>query len=100
MAAKLIEQGHIVYSPLTMTHPIDIILADDGATLGSDYWVAFDKAFMSRCDEIAVLKLDGWEASKGVQFEIEFFRQSGKPIWSVNLNSKVGTVSLENWKIR
>src|SRR2546428_10466425 len=47
VAAHLIGQGLIVYSPLTITHPIDLVLAREGETLGSDYWVRFDEAFMA-----------------------------------------------------
>lgn len=74
VAAQLIEQKRIVFSPLTMTHPIDLVLNEDGATLGSDYWVSFDEAFMEFCTEIYVLTLPGWEKSRGVKREIAFLR--------------------------
>jgi hypothetical protein len=79
-AADLIRQGRIVYSPITMTHPIDVVLAGEANTLGSDYWVAFDEAFMGMCSEMVVLTLDGWKNSSGVAREIDYFRQAGKPI--------------------
>lgn len=80
VAARMIERGELVYSPLTMTHPIDLVLAEDGATMGSNYWVRYDEAFMSFCTKIVVLKLPGWQASSGVKREIEFFRAAGCPI--------------------
>lgn len=83
-AAALIKQGHIVFSPITMTHPIDVVLAGAANTLGSEYWVDFDTVFMDRCDEIAVLKIDGWQQSSGVQREISYFRERGKPVWSLS----------------
>ena len=79
-AAKLARRGVIVFSPLTLTHPMDVLLADEGQTLGSDYWVGYDAAFMEICSEIIVLRLDGWEKSKGVSSELAFFRQRGRPI--------------------
>jgi hypothetical protein len=79
-AARLISDGFVVFSPITMTHPIDQILADQGSTLGSDYWVDFDESFMHFCSEIVVLKLDGWQDSRGVQREIAFFKAHGRPI--------------------
>src|ERR1700692_1103713 len=63
VAADLIKSGRIVFSPITMTHPIDMVLAGASNTLGSNYWVAFDEAFMEMCSEMIVLTLDGWEQS-------------------------------------
>jgi hypothetical protein len=80
VAAHLISQGEVVFSPITMTHPIDLILAEEGATLGSDYWVDFDTSFMQFCSEIAVLRLDGWHESRGVQREIAFFKANKRSI--------------------
>jgi len=79
-AATLISGGHIVYSPITMTHPIDIVLAGAGNTLGSDYWVRFDEAFMNACSEMVVVDTPGWKESKGIQREIDYFRSHGKPV--------------------
>lgn len=87
-AADLIMRGDIVYSPITMTHPIDLHLAGATNTLGSDYWVAFDEAFMDMCAELVVLKLDGWEKSSGVTREIEYFRSANKPIRFIERTSK------------
>lgn len=77
VAAKLIEQKEIVYSPLTMTHPIDLVLAKDGDTLGSEFWVEFDRAFMDCCSKISVLLLPGWNESSGVAREIAYFAARG-----------------------
>lgn len=80
VAADLIRAGHIVYSPITMTHPIDIVLAGESSTLGSDYWVAFDEAFMAMCSEMVVIRLDGWQNSNGIRREIAYFTEHNKPI--------------------
>jgi hypothetical protein len=78
-ARYLIERGSIVYSPLTMTHPIDVRMKQDP---GSAFWVAFDEAFMAHCERLIVLKLPGWDASSGVANEIKFFRERGvQPEW-------------------
>jgi hypothetical protein len=79
-AARLISKGLIVYSPITMTHPIDSVLAGRGATLGSDYWVSFDEAFMDACAEMMILRMDGWEKSSGIKREIAYFEKMGKRI--------------------
>lgn len=79
VAKVLIERKEIVFSPLTMTHPIDVRMDHDP---GSAFWVAFDEAFMAHCSAIAVLKLPGWDQSSGVQREIQHFADRGvAPIW-------------------
>jgi hypothetical protein len=49
-------------------------------TLGSDYWVSFDEAFMEICAEMVVIRLDGWQRSSGVKREIAYFTEHKKPI--------------------
>lgn len=89
VAAALIRRGYIVFSPVTMTHPIDSILAGQRGTLGSDYWVQFDKAFMDACSEMLILKIDGWTESQGIKHEIEYFRSHGKPIRLVDCDAQI-----------
>ncbi|OYZ12936.1 MAG: hypothetical protein B7Y35_15725 [Sphingomonadales bacterium 28-64-96] len=79
-AANLIQEGRIVFSPISMTHPIDLVMAAEGENMGTDYWVKFDEAFMELCSEMIVLAIPGWQESKGVTREIEFFRQHGKRV--------------------
>jgi hypothetical protein len=80
VAAQLVLQGRVVFSPLTMTHPIDKLIAGLEGTLGSDYWIKFDEQFMACCSDMAVLMLDGWDRSLGVRREIEYFSSRMKPI--------------------
>lgn len=79
-AAALIHQGLFVYSPITMTHPIDLAMTSDDDTMGSDYWCNFDEAFMRVCDEMIVLTISGWQESTGIAREYGFFSDAGKPI--------------------
>jgi hypothetical protein len=79
-AAYLIHQGKFVYSPITMTHPIDVVMAAEGDTMGSDYWCDFDEAFMSVCSEMIILVIPGWDESRGIKRESEYFSAHGKPV--------------------
>jgi Domain of unknown function (DUF1937). len=88
-AALLIRRGLVVYSPITMTHPIDVVLAENQSTMGSDYWVDFDEAFMDVCSEMFILTLDGWRDSNGIRREIEYFERQGKKISLVSVNGVV-----------
>lgn len=38
------------------------------------------KSLISKCDELWVLKIDGWEQSKGVSAEIEYAESLNIPI--------------------
>jgi hypothetical protein len=81
--ARLIEQGNLVFSPIIHSHPIADIVSfsalnhEDGELSG---WMAFDFAFIDKCDEVWVLQLEGWEQSRGVTAEIEYAERTGKPV--------------------
>jgi nucleoside 2-deoxyribosyltransferase len=93
-AAALIRQGHIVFSPITMTHPIDIEMAGAENTLGSDFWVTFDESFMDRCDVFALLPLAGWQDSGGIRREIAYFKARGKPLKILDQTFQLKTYEL------
>lgn len=97
-AAYLIHQGHFVYSPITMTHPIDLVMATDNETMGSDYWVNFDKAFMDVCSEMIILAIPGWADSRGISREVLYFKSQNKPVRFLNpdpLNGYIIVSSLD-----
>lgn len=77
-AANMIEQGVIVYSPISHTHPMFIY--GNVGTMGFDYWQKVDKLFIDLCDKMCVLKLTGWEESKGIQAEMEYALRIGKKV--------------------
>jgi nucleoside 2-deoxyribosyltransferase len=89
-AAALIKKGHVVFSPITMTHPIDVVLAGSSATLGSEFWVAFDEAFMDMCSEMMVLDIEGWDQSNGIRREMEYFKAQGKAVRLMSAQSCAG----------
>jgi len=76
-AAELINQGYIVFSPISMSHPMCEV-----ADLPGDwaYWEKFDKAFLEFVDELYVVMADGWTESVGVNAEIEIMQGMGKPV--------------------
>ncbi|GAB6188150.1 DUF1937 family protein [Thermopirellula anaerolimosa] len=75
-AAELIRQGHVVLSPIAHSHSI----AQHGLPGDWDFWEQQDRRLLAACDELWVLKLDGWEQSRGVQAEIGIARAAGKPV--------------------
>lgn len=78
IAARLIKQGHHVYSPIAASHLIAIYggLEGDWKT-----WQALDERMIDCCDELWVAcEMDGWRASVGVTAEIEYAKRTGKPV--------------------
>lgn len=76
-AAALMQAGHRVFSPISHTHPI----AEAGdLPLGWDYWEAFDRAYLSISARVVVLRIDGWDQSKGVAAELRIAAEAGLPV--------------------
>ena len=76
-AANLMRDGHIVYSPISHTHPIAV---DGGLPLDWAYWQSVDEFYIRLCEKVIVLMLTDWKSSKGVQAEIEIARALDKPV--------------------
>lgn len=76
-AARLMSEGHLIFSPIAHTHPIAMA---GSLPTGWDFWQKYDHAQLDTATEMWVLRLDGWDESKGVTGEIEYMRQCGKPV--------------------
>ena len=77
-AIKLMKEGHLVYSPITSSHPLCEI--DESLDLDFNYWRNLDISFIEWCDVLVVLKLDGWEDSYGIKEEIKIAKSLGKEV--------------------
>ena len=65
--ATLIRQNLIIpYSPILYTHPIVSFMDDDFD------WYTWDLEMLARCDGMIIVKLPGWETSKGVEIELNY----------------------------
>lgn len=82
LAARLIQAGMVSYSPIAHTHPIAIHGHID--PLDHSVWLPFDEVMMSRCDELLVAQMDGWDDSDGIAYEIGFFTLAHKPVRFLN----------------
>ncbi len=80
-AGKLMNEGHLVFSPISHTHPIAIAC---NLPLDFDFWEAYDRTFLEWCDMMYVLTLDDWLKSKGVIKEMDIAKELGKPIHFIN----------------
>ena len=77
VAAKLMGDGHHIFSPISHTHPIAL-----AGNLPTDweFWQQYDRAVLKVCSKMLVLTLPGWEESRGVAGEIAIAKEMGIPI--------------------
>ncbi len=76
-AAHLMRLGHVVFSPIAHSHPIDSCF---GASESGDFWKAQDVPILRHASRLVVLTLPGWEESAGIKWETEIARQIHLPV--------------------
>jgi len=76
VAADLIRQGYVVFSPIAHSH----VIAQHGLPTNWEFWEEQDRQFIAACDQVWVLMIDGWEQSRGIHAELTLAKQLGKPI--------------------
>jgi hypothetical protein len=64
-------------SPIAHSHPIS---RHGGAPGDWHFWAEFDETVISRCDEVWVLAIPGWQKSTGVTAERKLAEGFGKPV--------------------
>jgi len=77
VASELMLKDNIVFSPISHSPPI---VVQCGVPGNWDFWKAFDESFISWCDKVVVVKLNGWEHSKGVNAEMAIAQAIGRPV--------------------
>ena len=78
VAAKILNRGHIVFSPISHSHPIAVCSA---LPRSFEFWKDFDESFIQWADELWVLRLQGWALSDGVRREIKLAKQLDKSVY-------------------
>lgn len=78
-AARYMEMGHYIYSPIAHTHGICLAMGE-GDRIPFEFWERYDYHMIDLADELWVLRLPGWLHSKGVKAEIEYALSKGKPV--------------------
>lgn len=84
VAAQLMKEGHVVFSPISHSHHISDHLPDLVRT-DSDWWMTQDLPFVEWADEVHVVQIgiDGGKLigkSRGVQAEMAHACKHSKPI--------------------
>lgn len=100
-AARLIELGHLIFSPIVHSHPIaDIVtFAPVNTADALSGWMEYDRAMIDKADELWVLELDGWAISRGVEAEMNHALNTGKTIRHIEYPSlkEIGHVRLAHF---
>lgn len=76
-AATIMGEGHIVFSPISHSHPIAV---QCGLPKGFEFWSEWNKSFIDWCDEVWIADLPGRHESIGLAAEIEYARSTGKSV--------------------
>jgi hypothetical protein len=79
VAAKLMNEGWTVFSPIAHSHPIAASL-DPKLVCDHEFWMRQDLPILAACERMVVLRLPGWEKSRGVAAEMQFASANGIPI--------------------
>lgn len=75
VAAQLMSQGVHLFCPIAHTHPIAVC---GDLPRGWQYWREYD--LITACDELWIVKIDGWRESEGIKGEIDIAKNLRKPI--------------------
>jgi hypothetical protein len=78
VAANVLKKGYNVFSPITHSH----IIAEKGnlEALDHEFWLALDRWYVDRCDQIWVYNQPGWMESTGVNREMDWAWKQEKPV--------------------
>ena len=87
VAAELINEGYIVYSPISMSHPISKTSKLSG---NWEIWKKLDFEFINWCDELIIINFDDDAVNKsiGLQDEIKYAKEMNKKITNYYNNNE------------
>jgi hypothetical protein len=74
VAAKLCSEGHVAISPILYGHTA---VRFHEMPTDWEFWKNFCISILDHCDEMIVLKMEGWEYSKGVKEEMDYAIMKG-----------------------
>jgi len=84
LAARLIEKGFNVLSPISHSHPIAEFMNNHN---DSNFWTRLDIEWIKHCDEMFVANHPAWRSSKGIAKEIQAAIDLGIPVRLVDLTT-------------
>lgn len=73
----LLAKKEWAYSPIVHNH---VIAQLGDLPNGFEFWQEFDLHMIDLASKVVVLRIDGWEASKGIKAEVEYATSLGKSV--------------------
>lgn len=83
IAAKLVNRSVPFYCPIAESHSIAMAGLLD--PFDHEMWMHKDAPLMMAADALLVAKMPGWQESRGLAMEINYFEKAGKPIYYLNV---------------
>ena len=82
IAARLMEEGYVVFSPITHGHRVADHLHHSNAH-SHEFWMKQCLPMLEACDWLIVLPIEGWRESRGIAEEMAFAKTNRIPtfIW-------------------
>lgn len=77
-AAALMRAGHVVYSPIAHSHPIEV--SGMGEQMSGEFWKNQCIPVLSHASRLVVLMLPGWTESAGIKWEIDTAQSLHMPV--------------------
>ena len=68
--------GHIVYSPIAAWHHLSF---GRGLPMTQEFWRRMSLGILRHCEQLWILRLEGWGKSSGLRYEIPFADSCGIP---------------------
>lgn len=93
-AAHLFSNNRTSMSPVMMGHPC---LAFEKMPGDFAFWKDYAYEVLSKCDELHVLELDGWNESVGVAQEIIYAGNANIPIKYIQYRNVAGHHKYQEW---
>lgn len=79
---NMTNDGFAVYSPILHGHSVETYHPDKGP-LNYEQWMQHGLCVLSNCDQMIILKQDGWLQSGGIEREYEYARERDIPVFFI-----------------
>lgn len=79
-AQHCMSLGELIFSPIVYGHPF---VEFGESAIRFTYWQSFNEEILLACHEMRILKLEGWQTSRGIRAEIDFAERLGIDVRTV-----------------